>query len=104
MRLLVVDYVRNEAGSAQDVHNYTRVARRLGHEVVVYGKDPMSPFHLSKEIASADAVIFIFEWTTQLRYGDGLDLARLLDQIPRHTRLVIDCDGAYNAAITDDGE
>src|SRR5262245_28259447 len=104
MRLLFVYYVMNEAGSAQDVHNYARVARRLGHEVVVYGKDPMSPFHLSKEVATADAVVFIFEWTTQLRYGDGLDLARLLDQVPRRKRIVIDCDGAYNDAITVEGD
>jgi hypothetical protein len=104
MRLLFVYYLMNDAGSAQDIHNYTRVARALGHEVAVYGRDPTSPFHLSKEVASADAVVFIFEWTTQLRYGDGLDLARLLDAAPRKKRIVIDCDGAYNDAITVEGD
>jgi glycosyltransferase involved in cell wall biosynthesis len=94
----------NDAGSAQDVHSYTRVAKELGHEVVVYGLDPSSPFRLSKDVASADAVVFIFEWTTQLRYGDALDLARLLDKVPRKRRIVIDCDGAYNDALAVEGD
>jgi hypothetical protein len=76
----------------------------MGHEVAVYGRDPETPFHLSKEVRTADAVAFIFEWTTQLRYGGGLDLARILDQVPRHKRIVIDCDGAYNDAITVEGD
>src|SRR5262249_41111976 len=104
MRLLFVYYVMNDAGSAQDVHNFTRVARQMGHEVAVYGRDPETPFHLSKEVRTADAVAFIFEWTTQLRYGGGLDLARILDQVPRHKRIVIDCDGAYNDALTVEGD
>jgi hypothetical protein len=100
MRLLFVYYLMNEAGSAQDIHNYSRVAKALGHEVVCYGHDPGSPFALSREIRSADAVFFIFEWTTTLRYGDHLDLARLLTQAPRERRFVIDCDGAYNDRIS----
>src|SRR5262245_14472788 len=104
MRLLFVYYLMNDAGSAQDVHNFTRVARQMGHEVAVYGRDPETPFRLSKEVRSADAVAFIFEWTTQLRYGGGLDLARILDEVPRHKRIVIDCDGAYNDAISVEGD
>src|SRR5262245_43271536 len=104
MRLLFVYYLMNDAGSAQDVHNFTRVARQMGHEVAVYGRDPETPFRLSKEVRSADAVAFIFEWTTQLRYGGGLDLARILDEVPRHKRIVIDCDGAYHDAISLEGD
>jgi hypothetical protein len=99
MRLLFVYYLMNEGGSAQDIHNYGRVAKALGHEVVCYGYDTGSPFALSREICSADAVFFIFEWTTALRYGDHLDLVRLLTQAPRERRFVIDCDGAYNERI-----
>jgi hypothetical protein len=99
MRLLFVYYLMNEGGSAQDIHHYGRVAKALGHEVVCYGYDPDSPFALSREVRSADAVFFIFEWTTTLRYGDHLDLARLLTQAPRGRRFVIDCDGAYNDRI-----
>jgi hypothetical protein len=96
MRLLFVYYLMNEGGSAQDIHNYSRVAKEMGHEVVCYGYDPQSPFALSREVRSADAVFFIFEWTTTLRYGDHLDLARMLSQVPRGRRFVIDCDGGYN--------
>src|SRR5262245_22196790 len=99
MRLVFVYYLMNDAGSAQDVHQFTRVARALGHELVGYGRDPDSPFTLSKEVRSADAVVFIFEWTTTLRYGDAVDLVRLLGQVPRGRRFVIDCDGAYNDRI-----
>ena len=69
MRIVFVYYLMNKGGSAQDVYHYTRAAKMLGHEVVVYGvQPPDSPFSLSREIDSADAVFFIFEWTQALRY------------------------------------
>ena len=46
----------------------------------------------------ADAVVFVFEWTTGLQHGDQLDWARLLSAVPRRRRVVIDCDGRYNDA------
>ncbi len=104
MRLLFVYYIMSDAGSAQDIHNYCRAAERLGHEVVVYGFDPSSPFPLCRDVASADGAVFVFEWTTKLRYGDQLDLARLVGKVPRRRRIVIDCDGAYNDAIAVDGD
>lgn len=104
MRLVIVYYLMNDAGSAQDIHNYTRVAQELGHEVVVYGRDPESRFQLSKDLNSTDAVVFIFEWTTKFRSGDQLDLVRLLEEVPREKRIVIDCDGAYNERISVGGD
>ena len=105
MRLMFVYYILDGAGSAQDVHNYTRVAKARGHEVLVYGPpDPNSSFNYSLDIDSADAVIFIFEWTTELRHGDHLDLARLVSKVPRDRRIVIDCDGNYNDAIAIGGD
>ncbi len=105
MRLLFVYYVMDDAGSAQDVHNYAWVAKALGHEVAVYGPaaEPSS-FRLSQDVESADAVIFIFEWTTELRFGDTLDLARIVGKVPRQRRIVIDCDGAYNEATCVGGD
>ena len=91
MRLMFVHHVLPDRGSAQDMHHYVRVARSLGHEVAVYGRPTAaSPFHYSVDIASADAVIFIFEWTTHLQYGDVLDLLRLAGKMPRRRRVVID--------------
>jgi hypothetical protein len=105
MRLMFVYYCYGDAGSAQDIHHYGRVAKEFGHEVVVYGRPAAgSPFTFSLDVESADALIFVFEWTTQLRDGDQLDLARLLTKVPRERRIVIDCDGAYNDAITVDGD
>jgi hypothetical protein len=105
MRLMFIYYVMDDAGSAQDIYNYTRVAKALGHEVAVYGQpDGHSSFTYSLDIESADAVIFIFEWTTQLRYGDSLDFVRLMNKVPRERRIVIDCDGNYNDAISIAGD
>ncbi len=92
-------------GSAQELHHYTQVARTLGHEVLIYGPpDPCSPFVFSLDVESADALIFVVEWTTGLRQNDQLDFVRLLRQVPRNRRVVIDCDGAYNDLVSADGD
>src|SRR5260221_3016171 len=105
MRIMFVYFSFGDAGSAQDIHRYARAAKPLGHEVVVYGPpEPGSPFSFSMDLDSADALVFVFEWTTQLRRGDPLDLARLVAKVPRERRIVIDCDGAYNDAIRVDGD
>jgi hypothetical protein len=93
-----------DRGSAQDMHNYVRVAETLGHEVVLYGRPKGSPFNYSTEISRSDALVFIFEGTTALQYGDNLDLTRLIAQVPRERRVVIDCDGRYNDAIRFGGD
>jgi hypothetical protein len=99
MRLIFVHYVYEDRGSAQDLRSYTETAESMGHEVVVYGPPHASAFRYSQDIESGDAVIFIFEWTTQLQHGDCLDFARLVANVPRERRVVIDCDGKYNDAI-----
>jgi hypothetical protein len=92
-------------GSAQDLYQYTQVAKDLGHEVVVYGPpDPESPFTFSLDLDAVDALVFVFEWTTHLRDGDRLDFARFMTKVPRERRIVIDCDGAYNDPISADGD
>jgi hypothetical protein len=105
MRIMFVYFIAEDAGSAQDVHNYRRAAAELGHEVVLYGPPGALPsFEFSLDIEAADAVFFIVEWTTDLRFGDHLDWARLLSKVPRHKRFLIDCDGAYNDVIHVDGD
>ena len=100
MRLIFVHYVYEDRGSAQDLYNYVEVARASGHEVTIYGPpNPQSPFNYSLGVGAADAVVFIFEWTTELQFGNQLDLARLVATVPRQRRVVIDCDGKYNEAI-----
>jgi hypothetical protein len=105
MRLLFVHHVEEDRGSAQDIFHYARVATELGHEVRIYGPaKPGSAFNYSTVIANADAVVFIFEWSTHLQFGDSLDWNRLLRQFPRRRRVVIDCDGKYNDAISVGGD
>jgi hypothetical protein len=105
MRIMFVYFIAEDAGSAQDVHNYIRAAEEQGHEIVLYGRPGALPsFKFSLDVESADAVFFIFEWTTDMRFGDQLDWARIACRVPRQKRFVIDCDGAYNEAIHVEGD
>ncbi len=101
MRLMFVHYLFEDRGSAQDIHNFAVAARELGHEVAIYGRPKEnSPFNYSMDLKSADAMVFIFEWTTDLQEGDLLDLARMVARFPKRRRVVIDCDGKYNDPIS----
>jgi hypothetical protein len=100
MRLMFVHHVLEDRGSARDVFQYAHVATALGHEVVLFGAPGRTtPFPYTTDVASVDAAIFIFEFTTELQYGDLLAWARVLSRVPRARRVVIDCDGKYNEAI-----
>jgi hypothetical protein len=105
MQIMFVYFIAEDAGSAQDVHHYMRAAEELGHEIVLYGRQGSLPsFKFSLDVESADAVFFIFEWTTDLRFGDQLDWTRLFARVPRRKRFVVDCDGAYNRMIHIEGD
>ena len=97
MKLVFVYWGFENAGSMLDLRGYARAAETMGHEVTVYGPSD-SPLALdySRELKGADAVIFVFEWTTALQFGDRVDWTRLISAAPRQRRVVIDCDGAYN--------
>lgn len=97
MRLMFVYWAFEDQGSGLLLQGYTQAARELGHQAAVYGRpNPRIPLNYSLDIDSADAVVFIFEWTTQLQNGDALDLVRLVSKVPRHRRVIIDGDGNYN--------
>jgi hypothetical protein len=105
MRLLLVHHVVEDRGSAQDMYHYAIAARDLGHEVLLFGAAPgSSAYEWSRQVDRADVVVFIFEWTTRLQYGDALDLTRLIATVPREQRVVLDCDGRYNEAVDVDGD
>ena len=105
MKLMFVYWAMEDQGSGLVIQGYTEAARSLGHEVSVYGRwipgkvNPTIPLNYSLDIESADAVVFIFEWTTQLKPGDQLDLARIVSKVPRNRRVILDGDGKYNDAI-----
>jgi glycosyltransferase involved in cell wall biosynthesis len=106
MKLMFVYWAMEDQGSGLVIQGYTEAARALGHEVSVYGRwipgknNPVIPLNYSVDIGAADAVVFIFEWTTRLQPGDQLDLARILSKAPRNRRVVFDGDGKYNHVIT----
>src|SRR5215467_4539074 len=100
MRIMFVYWAFEDQGSGRLIQGYTKAAQQLGHEVVVYGKqNPKIPLNYSRDVNSADAVVFIFEWTTDLLQGDHLDLARLVAKIPRKRRVILDGDGNHNDLI-----
>lgn len=100
MKIAFVYWGYENAGSMLDLRGYTRAAKAMGHEVIVYGP-PEWAFALdySKDLANVDALVFVVEWTTALQFGDNVDWLRLLDAVPRDRRVVIDCDGHYNEPI-----
>jgi hypothetical protein len=105
MRFAFVNWAFENHGSAQDLYAYAEVAKSIGHEVVLYGPSHFAgPCASSKHITDADVVVFVFEFTTYLQFGDGLDLMRLVSRVPRGRRVVIDCDGGYNDALSADGD
>ena len=100
MRLMFIHHVLEDRGSARDMFQYARVAKALRHEVVLFGEpEGPSAFDYTTDVSSVDAAVFIFEFTTELQYGDLLAWSKLLSRIPRSRRVVIDCDGKYNDAI-----
>lgn len=104
MRIMFVYWAFEDQGSGLLINGYTRAARALGHEVVVYGRPvPNIPLNYSMDVDSADALVYIFEWTTDLLNGDNLDFARL-SKISRRRTVVIDGDGNYNDLISADGD
>ncbi len=110
MRIVFVYWAFEDQGSGLVIQGYTDAARALGHEVTVYGRwipgkvNPQIPLNYSLSLDAADAVVFIFEWTTDLKPGDQLDLARLVATVPRSRRVIIDGDGKYNDLIRVDGD
>ena len=70
MRLMFVYWRTRNAGSAQDIIQYSRVARSLGHDVLMYApEEPGLPFQCSLDLQFVDAVIFVLEWNLYLLPG-----------------------------------
>ena len=76
MKLVFVYWGYENAWYMLDLCSYARAARAMGHEVAIYGPpNPPSTLKYSQDITGADAIVFVFEWTTQLRLwrSPGLD-------------------------------
>jgi hypothetical protein len=106
MKLIFVYWAMEDQGSGLVIQGYTEAARAMGHEVSIYGRwirgkaNPVIPLNYSLDIDCADAIVFIFEWTTRFNPGDQLDLTRIMSKVPRNRRVVLDGDGKYNDVIS----
>src|SRR5262245_18566965 len=104
MRIMFLYWPFQDQGSGLVINGYSRAAEEMIHEVVVYGRAiPNIPLNYSLDVNSADALVYIFEWTTSLLNGDNLDFVRL-SKIPRRRTVILDGDGNYNDLIAADGD
>src|SRR5712691_5482493 len=104
MRLMFVYDMGEDVGSAQTILNYSRTAKALGHEVVVYRRPSGSEVVSTLDIECADVIIFVLEWWLDLKYAGHLNFVRLMSKVPRERRVVIDNDGMYSDVIRVDGD
>jgi hypothetical protein len=104
MRLMFIYPLPRNRGYAHDVRAYMRVAKTLGHEVLLYGRDhPGSTVERSTDIESVDGAVLIMEWFYALQH-DHQALVQLMSKVPRRSRVIIDSDGMYNDVIRVNGD
>src|SRR3954462_9424391 len=91
---------RDNAGSIQAVTNYVRAGDEFGHTLALYGRpDPRFPcIRFSTDLDAFDYTVFIVE--SDLGWMSGLRLPRVLAEVPRHRRAILDTDGMYNRVAT----
>jgi hypothetical protein len=103
MKILFVTDRRVNAGSIQALAGYVRAGDDLGHTVAVYGPpDSRYPgIRVSADPRGFDFAVFLFE--SKLRWLSGLQLANLLNAVPRRRRAILDADGMLNRLTCVDG-
>jgi hypothetical protein len=103
MNILFVMEHRVNAGNTHAVVTYSQVAEELGHTVAFYGppQPSMPGARFSTDARDFDRVVYLFE-SKLYRAKPVLEL-RLLVNIPRRRRYVLDADGKYNPLIVVDG-
>ncbi|WP_456908773.1 glycosyltransferase family protein [Geodermatophilus sp. SYSU D00703] len=103
MRVLFMLERRADAGSIQAVANYIRTANRMGHSFALFGRpEPAFPdVTCSTDLRSFDHVVLVVE--SGLEWLDGLRAPRVLAEVPRHRRVVLDADGMFGPLTCVDG-
>lgn len=99
MKLLLVTAVDPWTRSVATIHGYVAAGRTLGHEVFVYGEPnpelPSLPY--TTDLKGVDAALFIVQVPAD--FPDMPYLARILDELPRERRIVVDLWGRSNATV-----
>jgi hypothetical protein len=103
MNVLFMMERRSNAGSIQAVANYVRTATRMGHSFALFGRpDPAFPdVACSTDLRSFDHVVIVVE--SGLQWLDGLRAPRVLADVPRRRRVVLDADGMWGPRVCVDG-
>jgi hypothetical protein len=100
MRILFVMDQQVDRGSIQSISNYVRAGDEAGYEIALYGRpDPrFSTIRFSRDVGAFDYVVFLVEswrhWMSALR------MPRLLAEVPRCRRAIVDADGMYNQVVS----
>lgn len=99
MRLLLVISVDAWTRSVSSVHHLVAAGRRMGHEVMVYGpaQPDLPDLVFTTDLDGIDLALFAIQVPSD--FPDMPYLARLLDQVPRQRRVVVDLWGRYNDTI-----
>jgi len=99
MNILFVMDKRTNAGSIQAVASYVRAGDELGHTIALYGQpDPKYPgMRWSQDLGKFDHVVFICEFG--IGWMSGLRMSRILTEVPRTKRAILDADGMYNPVL-----
>jgi hypothetical protein len=103
MKILLVMDKRVDRGSIQAAANYVRAGDELGYTIALYGRDdPRFPaLRFSTDLPAFDYVVFLVEsWR---HWMSGLRMPRMLEEVPRDRRAILDADGMYNPIISVDG-
>jgi hypothetical protein len=103
MKILLVMDKRLDRGSIQAAANYVRAGDLMGHTIALYGcSDADFPrLRFSTDVRAFDFVLFLVE--SSQRWMSGLRMPRLLADVPRNRRVIIDTDGMYNEVVKVDG-
>jgi glycosyl transferase family 1 len=103
MRILFLMDQRFDRGSIQSISNYVRAGDEAGHHIALYGReDPRFPtVRFSQDFGSFDYFVFLVEswrhWMSALR------MPRVLAEVPRERRAIVDADGMYNPMVSVNG-
>jgi hypothetical protein len=99
MKVMFMMDRRANRGSIQAVASYVRAGDELGHTIALFGNlDSSYPdVRCSTDLGSFDFVVFIYEFGIQ--WMSGLRTLRVLSEVPRERRAILDADGMYNPVI-----
>jgi hypothetical protein len=103
MRILFVMDQRVDRGSIQSISNYVRAGDEAGYHIALYGHtDPRFPtVRFSTDVGAFDYVVFLVE--SSRRWMSALRMPRMLAEVPRSRRAIVDADGMYNQIVSTEG-